>query len=69
MRMTGSITKFVQERGFGFIRPDAGGKDVFVHVSALAGSRELRRGDRVTFEISPNAGKGPKAINVERVAV
>ena len=56
---------FNTERGFGFIGPDGGGKDVFVHISAVqrAGMDDLREGDKVTFDIVDNRGK-PVADNL-----
>jgi CspA family cold shock protein len=56
---------FNNERGFGFIGPDGGGKDVFVHISAVqrAGMDDLREGDKVTFDIVDNRGK-PVADNL-----
>lgn len=65
----GSI-KTITDRGFGFIRPDDGGEDVFFHRSALAGVafEQLRQGDRVTYqpEADPR-GKGPRAADVRIV--
>ncbi|PWE18269.1 cold-shock protein [Marinicauda salina] len=64
---TGTVKFFNASKGFGFITPDEGGKDVFVHVTALkdAGLDSLADGQRVTFETEPDArGKGPKAVNL-----
>ena len=55
-------------RGFGFITPDGGGADVFVHVSAVerAGLTSLTEGQRVNFQTLPDTkGKGPKAVNLK----
>ena len=55
------------ERGYGFIKPDDGGHDVFVHISAIerAGLMELAEGQRITFDVEPDKkGKGPKAVNL-----
>jgi CspA family cold shock protein len=50
---------FNATKGYGFIQPDGGGKDVFVHISAVekAGMSDLREGAKVTFDIVPNRGK------------
>jgi CspA family cold shock protein len=64
--MTGKIAR-VTDRGFGFITPDGGNKDVFFHAQSLAGVTfdELREGDAVTFEIEEGP-KGPAAVNVQK---
>jgi cold shock protein len=70
MRITGTVKFFNQAKGYGFITPDEGGKDVFVHISALQRSSvsQLDEGMRVSFETEPDRrGKGPKAINLELV--
>ena len=56
---TGTIKWFNSQKGYGFIQPDAGGKDVFVHISAVekAGFSSLVEGAMVTFDIVPNKGK------------
>ena len=63
---TGIVKFFNATKGFGFISPENGGKDVFVHISAVeaAGMRSLNEGQRVSFEIQPDA-KGPKAVNLQ----
>jgi CspA family cold shock protein len=63
---TGSVKWFNEAKGFGFISQDDGGKDVFVHFSAIQGSgfRTLAEGQKVTFEIQEGP-KGPQAANVE----
>jgi cold shock protein len=67
MAMTGTIKFFNGERGYGFIKPDDGGRDVFVHITAVerAGLKDLTEGQRITFEVEPDKkGKGPKAVNL-----
>jgi len=62
---TGVLTSFRQDKGFGFIKPDAGGSDVFVHVSALQVSVELREGLKLSYEIGRDRKTGrSKAENV-----
>jgi cold shock protein len=55
----GTVKWFNNQKGYGFIAPDSGGKDVFVHISALekAGLNGLPDGAKVTFDIVPNRGK------------
>jgi CspA family cold shock protein len=64
-RETGTVERFMDEKGFGFIKPDNGGKDVFVHHSAIQGSgyKSLKPGTRVEYEIQQDP-KGPRADNV-----
>lgn len=66
--LNGTVKFFNETKGFGFITPDGGGKDVFVHASALerAGMKTLREGQRVTFDTEADT-RGPKAVNL-RVA-
>jgi len=62
---TGTVKFFNQEKGFGFITPDAGGPDVFVHVSALGGQGSLRDGDKVSYDVGQDRKTGKsKAENV-----
>ena len=64
----GTVKWFSQEKGYGFIEPDEGGEDLFVHYSAIEGSgfRTLEEGERVSYE--PARGrKGPQAENVSKV--
>ncbi len=62
---TGVVKWFSDEKGFGFITPDDGGKDAFVHFSGIAGDgfRTLAEGARVEYELGEGA-KGPQASNV-----
>ncbi len=63
---TGTVKWFNESKGFGFITPDDGSKDVFVHFSAIAseGFRTLAEGQRVTFDVE-DGPKGPQATNVK----
>ncbi len=65
-RIIGTVKFFNGDKGFGFISPENGDKDVFVHFSALpddGGYRNLNEGDRVEFSVEPS-DKGPRAANV-----
>ena len=63
---TGTVKWFNESKGFGFITPADGSKDVFVHFSAITGSgfRTLKEGQTVEFEIE-NGPKGPQATQVK----
>ena len=63
---TGSVKWFNEAKGFGFISQDDGGKDVFVHFSAIQGSgfKTLTEGQKVEFDIQ-DGPKGPQAANVQ----
>jgi CspA family cold shock protein len=68
MPTVGTVKFFNSEKGYGFIKPDSGGQDVFVHVSAVmsSGLGTLNEGQRVSFEVEPDKrGKGPKAVNLQ----
>ena len=69
MRTTGTVKWFDESKGFGFITPNDGDKDCFVHYSAIQGDgfKTLTQGDKVEFEIVEGA-KGPAAENVTKVA-
>ena len=56
---SGTVKWFNRQKGYGFIQPDTGGKDVFVHISAVekAGLNDLREGEKVTYDVVPNKGK------------
>jgi CspA family cold shock protein len=62
----GTVKFFNTSKGFGFITPEDGGKDVFVHASAveMSGMRSLSDGQKVSFDIQPDA-KGSKAVNLQ----
>ena len=68
MRQNGTVKFFNASKGYGFITPDDGGKDVFVHVTAVerSGIPDLAEGLRISFETEPDKrGKGPKAIDLQ----
>ena len=62
----GTVKFFNSTKGFGFIAPEGGGKDVFVHVTAVeaAGMRSLQEGQRISFDVQPDA-RGSKAVNLK----
>jgi len=64
----GKIKWFNPTKGYGFIENDAGGKDIFLHVSALeqAGINNLEEGEAVSFEIGDNRGR-ENAINITKI--
>lgn len=64
---TGTVKFFNNDKGFGFIKPDDGGADIFVHISALqsSGLASLAENQKVSFDTEPDRrGKGPKAVNL-----
>ena len=68
MRQNGTVKFYNDQKGYGFITPDGGGTDVFVHVTAVeqSGIRGLNERSRVSFETEPDKrGKGPKAVNLQ----
>ncbi len=66
--MTGTVKWFNDAKGYGFIAPDGGGKDVFCHHTAIQaeGFRTLSEGQKVEFEVEQGT-KGPQAANVRPV--
>ena len=62
---TGKVKFFNDQKGFGFITPDDGGKDLFVHITAVEGG-ELRDNDSVQYEIGEGQ-KGPCAVGVKKL--
>lgn len=68
MPQQGVVKFFNAEKGYGFIKPDDGGRDIFVHVTAVeaAGLSTLSEGARISFEVEPDKkGKGPKAVDLK----
>ena len=68
--MNGTVKLFNTAKGFGFIEPDEGGKDIFVHASALeaAGIPSLQEGDRVSFVLEDDRrGRGKQAGQVKKI--
>jgi CspA family cold shock protein len=67
-RITGTVKFFNTEKGFGFIAPEDGEKDVFVHYSAINsnGFKNLVEGDRVEFSVE-TSDKGPRAADVVKI--
>ncbi len=65
---TGTVKWFSDDKGFGFITPDDGGRDLFVHYSGISGDgyRSLAEGAKVSYE-EEQGDKGPKAVNVMRL--
>ncbi|MBL0406947.1 cold-shock protein [Microvirga aerilata] len=65
---TGTVKRFNETKGYGFIQPDNGGKDVFVHVSAVerSGLRGLVEGQKVTYEVEADRRSGKEsAVNLK----
>ena len=68
MRLNGTVKFYNATRGFGFIAPEGGDKDVFVHASALerSGMSTLQEGDKVSFELEDdNRGRGKQGAKIE----
>ena len=71
MRQTGVVKFYNTQKGYGFIKPDDGGNDVFVHVTAVerSGIGTLVEGMRISYETEPDKrGKGPKAVELQQGA-
>lgn len=69
MRLSGTVKFFNAAKGFGFIAPDGGAKDVFVHATALeaAGLQSLNEGDKVSFSLEDDKkGRGQKAVDLQK---
>ena len=69
MRQVGTVKFYNTQKGYGFIKPDDGGNDIFVHVTAVerSGIGSLVEGMRISFETEPDKrGKGPKAVNLQQ---
>jgi cold shock CspA family protein len=69
-RQNGTLKFFNNDRGFGFITPESGGKDVFVHISAIerSGLQQLPEGTKLSFETEDDRrGRGPQAVNLQIV--
>lgn len=64
---TGTVKWFNSEKGYGFIEPDGGGSDVFVHISAVerAGLRSLPDGQKVKFDLEEDRRGRSSAVNIE----
>jgi CspA family cold shock protein len=68
MRQRGTVKFFHAAKGYGFITPDDGGKDVFVHITAVqrSGIPELAEGTKLSFELQPDPrGRGVQAVSLQ----
>ncbi|MEA3489353.1 MAG: cold-shock protein [Candidatus Omnitrophota bacterium] len=65
---TGTVKWFNESKGYGFVTPDDGSKDCFVHHNAIQGEgfKSLSEGQKIKFDIEEGA-KGPQAVNVEKI--
>ncbi len=67
MAETGTVKFFNTDKGYGFIKPDNGESDIFVHISAVkdSGLETLLENQKISFDTEPDRrGKGPKAVNL-----
>jgi CspA family cold shock protein len=65
---TGTVKFFAEDKGFGFITPDGGGADVFVHVSGVVSGGSLREGQKVSYDVGQDRKTGKaKAENVSAI--
>jgi CspA family cold shock protein len=70
MRRNGTVKFFNQAKGYGFVTPEEGGKDVFVHITAVqkSGIPELNEGTKISFDVQDDAqGRGPQAIELQLI--
>ena len=64
---SGTVKWYNARKGFGFVKQESGGKDVFVHASAVksAGLKKLETGEKITFDVE-DSPKGPNAVNIKK---
>ncbi|MGH6855971.1 MAG: cold-shock protein [Aestuariivirga sp.] len=70
MRQNGTVKFFNQAKGYGFVSPEDGGKDVFVHITAVqrSGIPELSEGLKISFEVQDDTrGRGPQAVDLQLI--
>lgn len=66
---TGKVKWFNAQKGYGFLQPDAGGSDIFVHISAVqrSGLGELREGQKVSYELEQGRSGKMAAVNLKAI--